>query len=150
MGSEMCIRDSLNAPPVIDVNSISYQAVASRSFQIRAGATRYTCLTGQICPVPNGAEVAGGPTSYQTLYKQPFYMGLTATDADGPAPTVTWFCRDSFHAVTLATPEGDGVFSCGTFGPARAVFIGATVSDGTTTVYSEIRTYRMTPLINPN
>jgi hypothetical protein len=139
-----------NAPPVIDVNSISYQAVASRSFQIRAGATRYTCLAGQICPVPNGADVAGGPASYQTLYEQPFHVSLAATDADGPAPTVTWFCRDIFNAVTIATSEGGGVYSCGTFGPARAVFIGATVSDGTTTVYSEIRTYRMTPLINPN
>ena len=139
-----------NPAPVIDVSTISYQAVASESIAIRAGATRYLCFADQICPVPNGADVSGGANSYHAMYKQPFCMSLSASDPDGTTPTVTWFCRDSFNNVSLATDVGGGIFSCGTFGPARTVFIGATVSDGATTVFSEIRTYRMTPLSNPN
>jgi hypothetical protein len=139
-----------NSAPVIDVSSISFQAIATRNFQLRAGATIYTCLTGQICSIPNGADVAGGINSYPARYQLPFYMSLSASDADGTTPTTTWYCSDSFDNVSLATHVGGSVFSCSAFGPARNVFIGATVSDGVTTVFSEIRTYRMMPLSNPN
>lgn len=139
-----------NQAPVIDVSSINFRATATRSFLLDSGSTLYPCTIDQLCSIPNGAEVSGGASSFPSRYRLPFNLGLVATDPDGPAPNVIWWCRDSFGAVSQASQNPDGTFACSAFGPARNVFIGATVSDGLTTVYSEVRMYRMTPLINPN
>ena len=139
-----------NSAPVIDASSVDFDAVAVvQIFKTGLGdeQTIIFCFPDTRCPIPNGETLLSPTGSAPADYRSPFYLSLNATDPDGPAPGVKWYCRVGSNVIEAAA-AGDGSYSCSTFGPAQQAFIWAEVSDGTTKVYSEMHNYFMASVIN--
>ena len=101
----------------------------------------YNCPTGFFCRVPDGA----------LLYNQavgdfhgPLTLSINASDPNGDALTVRWFCTAGLTAYGV-TDNGDGTFSCDPYTESYStpIVIHAEISDGLTTVRSETRTLYM-------
>ena len=111
-----------NLPPTIDLNSFLITAAEGPD-------NPFFCPGGLNCEAPFGADL-----SLNTgRYKAPLTLSLQASDPNNEILTINWFCGDT--PATVA----DGKITC----PAPVVgdpfIVRATVSDGTTTVHSEVR-----------
>ncbi|HEX5589335.1 MAG TPA: hypothetical protein VFX65_03475 [Candidatus Limnocylindrales bacterium] len=133
-----------NAAPLIDPNS--FKVWADKGPFAVCGPddldcdTDYHCIGG-FCRVPTGAVLYNGTVGN---FHPPLTFSLTASDPDGGSLTVTWHCSAGANTFTV-TDNGDGTFSCSpwTSSFAAPIKVWAEVSDGLTTVSSEVRPYLM-------
>jgi hypothetical protein len=127
-----------NGPPVIDPSSFSVRAY-------RGPRDPYSCGTGYYCEVPNGGVLYNGQVGD---YYPPLYLSLSASDPEGDPLTVQWFCKTGTQQA-LVTDEGDGTYSCEPlYSPSDPIKVWAVVSDGVTSVDSEVRTFVMLQRVN--
>ena len=71
-------------------------------------------------------------------------MSVEASDPDGSPLTIHWYCLVGAYTYTV-TDNGDGTFSCDPYSSSITIpiYVWATVSDGTTTVQTELRRFFM-------
>ena len=127
-----------NPAPVIDLNSLSIRAA-------RGPAGRFQCPTGIDCEAHYGSFLY---FNLQGDYDPPLTLRLNASDPGGAQPTVQWFCEAGPNQAPV-TANGDGSFNCSP--PVGSIFpivVRAVVSDGVTSVNSEVRHFFT--LSNPN
>jgi len=128
--------------PVIDRSSINFSAVARTQVFRTGDSSIIVCFPGNICPLPNGENIdIPGQTLFD--YILPFHLNFDATDSGGQDLTKKWYCR--WVANTAVTAEmnqnPDGSFGCSQAPPGAPIFVWGTVTDGTTTIYTDMRTY---------
>ena len=128
--------------PVIARSSIDFSAVARRSIRKSGDIQLIICEPGDICALPNGESIdIPGQTLFD--YILPFHLNFDATDSGGQTLTKKWYCRwVATNAVTAEmTQNPDGSFGCGQAPPGAPIFVWGTVTDGTTTIFTDMRTY---------
>lgn len=101
----------------------------------------YNCPTGFFCKVPDGAILYNQAVGD---FHTPLTLSITASDPNGDALTVEWFCTAGLTSYAVKD-NGDGTFSCDPYTASYSVpiLIRAEISDGVTTVRSETRTLYM-------
>lgn len=133
-----------NAAPVIDPNSFMVFArrgpITACEFGDIDCDTEYHCVIFG-CRVPTGAVLHNGMVGD---FYRPLAFSLSAADPNGSPVTITWHCTAG-SATFAVTDEGEGIFNCSPFTAKTTtpIHLWAEVSDGTTTVSSEVRTYIM-------
>jgi hypothetical protein len=142
-----------NSAPVIDPGSFFVNAaegpvnvcVGSPTDPTSTCDPKYNCIDGSNCRVPYGAILFNGAVG---TYRGPLTFGLSASDPNGDAVTVTWLCKAGETSYPV-TANGDGTFTCDPFTDSYTVpiHVWAEVSDGTTTVRSEVRRLYMYNLV---
>lgn len=131
----------VNPAPVIDVDSFLVLAAHGPIDQLY-------CATGIFCEAPEGATLFNGETGD---YRTPLTLSLTASDPQGePVQIVEWRCVTGPGVWQVAQNNGDGTYSCSPFVDGGTIAVFAIVTDGTTQVLSETRTFNMLKRINPN
>lgn len=134
-----------NTAPVLDVNSFTVIAERGpKSFcpdDEPLCDTKYVCPTGLYCDVPFGAVLFNGQVGD---YHAPLTLSLEASDPEGTSLQVRWFCSAGSTSAVV-TDNGDGTFGCSPWSSSAGVpiIVRAEVSDGVTTVYSEVRRFIM-------
>ena len=119
-----------NPPPTIDLNS--FLVIADRG-----PIDTFFCITGHSCEAPFGASFFNGVFGD---YRAPITMSLSASDPNNEDLIERWYCGD-----IEVGENSDGTFTCDVVSGDPFV-LRATVSDGTTTVNSEVRQF-YAPLI---
>lgn len=131
-------RPPENRPPVIDQDSFSVRAYKGPQDPL-------SCGTGYYCEVPDGGVLYNGQVGD---YYPPLYLSVSASDPEGGTVTVRWFCKTGDQQAPIAN-EGDGTFSCNPFySSSEPITVWAVVSDGVTSVNSEVRTLVMLQRVN--
>lgn len=132
-----------NAAPVIALDSFDVRAASGPP--VGCGVFDPTCWVGDACasgfdcPVWQDAILFNGMV-FDGDYHTPLTFKLSASDPNGDPLSVTWFCQAGLTPY-LITDNGDGSFSCSPFSSKTEIpiLVWAEVSDGTTTVRSEVR-----------
>ena len=94
------------------------------------------------CEVPDGSLLYNGQTATADSYYSPLTLKLSASDPNHDTLTIHWFCQAGSNQFDV-TDNGDGTFSCSPGITSTPIAIWASVSDGVTTVYTEVRHYQM-------
>jgi hypothetical protein len=130
-----------NPAPVIDVDSFLVLAK-------KAPIDQFYCATGIWCEAPEGVTLFNGEVGD---YETPLEMSLSASDPQGEVITTEWRCVTGPGVFTVATPTGvPNTYTCSPFVNGGTIGIFAIIKDGTNTVVSELRTFKMEQRINPN
>ena len=128
-----------NAAPVIDMDQFDVMAASGPKLGCFPGPTdcHEACPSGFFCMVPMDSILYNGTVGD---YEPPLTLSVGASDLNGDPLTVQWFCKVDIYAYPL-TDNGDGTFECNPFSStfSTPILIWAEVSDGTTTVRSEVR-----------
>jgi hypothetical protein len=132
-----------NPAPVIDPSSFDiFAATGPLTICVQIDCdTSYNCVSRTDCRVPYGAILHNGADGD---FRGPLTFSLGASDPNGDALQVTWYCTVGSASYPV-TANGDGTFSCDPYSTSFTVpiEIHAEVSDGTTTVRSEVRRFQM-------
>jgi hypothetical protein len=128
-----------NAAPVIDMDHFDVMAASGPKMGCFPGPTdcHEACVSGFFCMVPMDSIMYNGTVGE---YHAPLTLSVDATDPNGDALTVQWFCQVGGYNYRV-TDNGDGTFDCSPFSSSitTPILIWATVSDGITTVKTEVR-----------
>ncbi len=130
-----------NPAPVIDADSFRVVADEGPKTTCALGQVdcepRYSCPSGFFCGVPFGAVLHNGQVGD---FHPPLTFWLEASDPNGDALQVTWFCSAGATQYPVAD-NGDGTFSCSPYSASTSIpiVVRAEASDGVTIVRSEIR-----------
>ncbi len=128
-----------NAAPVIALDSFDVIAASGPPLGCPDEDPFCTdsCPSGFFCPVAQDMLLFNGTVGD---YHTPLTFSLSASDPNGDSLTVRWYCMAGANSY-LVTDNGDGTFSCSPWTPSIStpIRIWAEVSDGTTTVRSEVR-----------
>jgi hypothetical protein len=128
-----------NAAPVIDMDHFWVKAASGPKMGCFPGPTdcQEVCPSGFFCPVPMDSIMYNGTVGE---YHAPLTLSVDATDPNGDALTVQWFCQVGGYNYRV-TDNGDGTFDCSPYSSSitTPILIWATVSDGITTVKTEVR-----------
>jgi len=128
-----------NAAPVIDMDQFGVYAESGPKVGCFPGQfdCHEACPSGFFCMVPMDSILFNGTVGD---YHPPLTLSLSASDPNGDPLTVKWFCQVGATSY-LVTDNGDGTSSCNPWSSSIStpILIWATVSDGTTTVRTEVR-----------
>ncbi|HJP88800.1 MAG TPA: hypothetical protein VJ850_07205 [Candidatus Limnocylindrales bacterium] len=128
-----------NAAPVIDMDHFDVMAATGPKVGCYPGINdcHEACASGFFCMVPQDSILYNGTVG---SFKPPLTLSVDAVDPDGSPLTVQWFCQVGTYQYAIKD-NGDGTFECNpyTSSISTPILIWATVSDGTTTVKTEVR-----------
>jgi len=128
-----------NAAPVIDMDEFDVIAVSGPKTVCPPfpEACHEACPTGFFCMVPMDAILFNGSVGD---FHPPLTLSVAASDPNGDPLTVHWFCQVGAYSYAVKD-NGDGTFECDPYSSTitTPILIWATVSDGTTTVRTEVR-----------
>jgi hypothetical protein len=128
-----------NAAPVIDMDQFDVMAASGPKIGCFPGQfdCHESCPSGFFCMVPMDSILYNGTVGD---YHPPLTLSVDASDPNGDSLTVHWFCQVGAYSYAV-TDNGDGTFACSPYSSSIStpILIWATVSDGTTTVRTEVR-----------
>ena len=130
-----------NLAPTIELGSFEINSVSGPDFGCDPLETdcndRDACAGGFDCPVWMDSYLWNGVIG---SFHGPLTLKLNATDRFGNSLVPTWHCVSGGFAYPV-TDNGDGSFSCDPRGSANSnqILVRADITDGTTTVHSEVR-----------
>src|SRR5689334_21254333 len=128
-----------NAAPVIDMDHFGVYAASGPKVGCTPGPLdcHESCPTGFFCIVPMDSILYNGTVGD---FHPPLTLSLDASDPNGDRLTVRWFCRVGTYDYPV-TDNGVGTFECSPYSSSitTPILVWAEVSDGTTTVRTEVR-----------
>lgn len=139
-----------NAAPAIALDSFEMRAASGPSLNCDP-ITDYwcedVCPSGFYCKVAQDSILFNGMV-FDGDYHTPLTFKLSASDPNGDALSVQWYCMAGLNSYKV-TDNGDGTFSCSPFSGKTSIpiLVWAEISDGTTTVRSEVRRMFMLDLL---
>lgn len=128
-----------NAAPVIDMNEFDILAATGPKIGCFPGQfdCHEACPSGFFCMVPMDSILYNGTVGD---FKPPLSLSVEASDPNGDPLSIQWFCQVGTYTYPV-TANGDGSFECNPYSSSirTPILVWATVSDGTTTVRTEVR-----------
>jgi hypothetical protein len=128
-----------NSAPVINMDHFNVMAASGPKVGCSPGPLdcHESCPSGFFCMVPMDSILYNGTVGD---FHPPLTLSLEASDPNGDPLTVQWFCQVGTFAYPI-TDNLDGTFDCNPYSSSTStpILVWAEVSDGTTTVRSEVR-----------
>jgi hypothetical protein len=128
-----------NAAPVIDMDNFDVMAASGPKVGCSPGPLdcHESCPSGFFCMVPMDSILYNGTVGD---FHPPLTLSVEASDPNGDPLTITWHCQVGSYNYE-PTPNGDGTFDCSPYSSTitTPILVWAEVSDGTTTVRTEVR-----------